>query len=120
MIPFHDRTSLILWLGQALTDRSIKRALWEGKVRVLGGFSHIPPGTSPGWIVEVASGLTDYVWVLAIICNEHRREFPVSRLKPEDIPWKHYSGILNRGGYSVYDGDDPGYCEEMKCQNQDT
>ena len=40
---------------RAVGRRGLKRALDTGKVEVLGGFSVIPPASSPGWIVRVTS-----------------------------------------------------------------
>ena len=107
------RTQLINFICQHESS-SVKRACHAGgTVKVLGGFSQVPPGTGPGWIVRITS-VHGRTWFIAVSPHESRPTFNVRRLcLTGGIPWRFYVGQSPAkraaGGnvYSIYNGDDP-------------
>lgn len=104
MQRIETRTQLIEHIVQHAPMGSISRACHETEVKVLGGFSKIPPSTRPGWIVIVTSRF-ERVWIVAVQPNEDTCKFEVREI--ERIPWESYVGIEGQIGYSIYSGDDP-------------
>jgi len=99
------RAELINYIHDHIPQRAIKRACHNGTVKVLGGFSSISPSTRPGWIVAVTS-IYDRTWLVAVTSDDHNHVFRTWTV--EWIPWKYYIGRVDRGEYSIYDGDNPG------------
>lgn len=113
MQRINTRTELISFICQNIRQSAIVRACHNGTVKVLGGFAMVPPSTRPGWIIAVtsASGRT---WFVAVTSDDHRHVFKAWIVK--SIPWQYYVGRVNRGEYSIYDGDNPG----QACLARDT
>jgi hypothetical protein len=108
MVKIQTRGQLVQWLSYNLRfigRRSLARALDEGIVRVLGGFSPIPPGTLPGWIISVTS-VHGKRWHVAVLA--HGNSYGVRLL--DRIPWANWTG----GKTELYIGDDPKRYERMK------
>jgi hypothetical protein len=108
-----SREQLLNWLPGELSRlgrRSIVRAMEHrnGKVELLGGFSSIPPGNDPGWIVRVGSVLSGKKWHVAVI---PRRSGVGIRLF-EEVPWKLWVG----GSTPLYNGDNPSIYKALKDQ----
>lgn len=104
MLPgrINTRTALVEEIYGRLTSASCKQSLREGRVRVFGGFSSIPPSGLPGWICQIRSrhGRT---WLLALLVDENSHSYKLARLG--SIPWKNWVG--KKDGKGVYDGDNP-------------
>jgi hypothetical protein len=56
----HTRDDLLSFIEDRVNRRGMVRALTNGDVEVLGGFSSIPPRNLPGWIVKADTGLRAY------------------------------------------------------------
>jgi len=104
MERIETRTELINFICEDISQNAIVRACHNGTVQVLGGFSIIPPGTAPGWIVAITS-VHGRTWLVAVTSDDHRHIFHT--WITNRTPWKNYVGRVNRGWYSIYDGDDP-------------
>jgi len=83
-------------------SRACERAVHEGHVTVLGGFT--PPGGFSQWIVEVESG-RGRRWYIAIKCDEENYQFIPQWYKEKDLPWAYWDGTSN--GSRLIDGDRP-------------
>jgi len=99
-----SRTQLVNFICENIAQNAIVRACHNGTVKVLGGFSIIPPGTAPGWIVAITS-VHGRTWMVAVTSDDHRHIFHA--WIANRIPWKYYVGRADRGEYSIYDGDNP-------------
>ena len=104
MQRIQTRTELINFICNNIGQSAIKRACHSGTLRVLGGFSLIPPSTRPGWIIMITS-IHGRSWEIAVTSDDHRHIFHV--WIANRIPWKYYVGQADRGEYSIYDGDNP-------------
>lgn len=100
------RTELINFICENISQSAIVRACYRSKesVKVLGGFSNISPGTSPGWLVVVTS-VHGRMWLVAVTSDDHKHVFRT--WIAESIPWENYVGQRNRGEYNIFDGDNP-------------
>lgn len=110
MIHFLTRSDLILWIDANCKHRSICRSLWNGRVELLGGFTQIPPGTDPGWVVRVTTP-NNKVWIVAVVQNHINGNLASWVL--DEIPWKYYAG-KKHGDKSLYNGDFPCTYYSMK------
>lgn len=102
-IRFQSRTDLINYVEQHPPRQAILRAINEGSVRVLGGFTSIPPGLESGWIIEVTSK-HDRIWPVGVIVDDIKHRYIVRIL--DEVPWDMWAGKLGRN-HPVYDGDKP-------------
>lgn len=105
-MSIRTRRDLIAAVESAVKLRTQRYAFVEGRVEVLGGFSELPPGPGPGWIVRLTSkyGRT---WLLALIPMIRR---PIM-LHLSEVPWEHWVGPT---GNPLYDGDNPDEYERLK------
>lgn len=102
MVRFVDKQDIINWIELHTTRRSVLRALKEGAVEFLGGFSQTSFNTrSPIWIVKVTS-IFDRTWVIAIYTNG-----AITYLRV--VPWIYWVG--GKTNNTLYCGDNP---EEYK------
>jgi hypothetical protein len=110
---FTTAAYLVEYLAQCPLRRCVVRALMNGKVEVLGGFSIIPPGTSPGFIVKVESyprdGCPGQTWYVAAISSGLGRMY--ARVI-SDVPWENWVG--KPGRQSIYEGDHPDVYERNR------
>ena len=106
MDRIQTRTELIEYICDHTSQNAIRRACGHaGKVQVLGGFSRIPPGTRPGFIVAVTS-VHGRTWNVAVTSDDHKHIFHVWVV--ESIPWEYFVGNSDTmREYSIYNGDDP-------------
>jgi len=102
MIHFQSKTHIILWLEKNCPRQAIVRALHEGEVEFLGGFSPVPPTSHPGWIIRVTS-VHGKIWYVAVIAYQNR--YGIRILK--DVPWQYWTGNSEGKPGSLYNGDDP-------------
>lgn len=112
------RTQLINFICENISQYAIVRACHhpEGKVQVLGGFSRIPPSCKPGWIVSITS-IHGQTWNIAVTPDDHHHVFKTWIV--EKIPWEYYAGRVDRGEYSIYDGDNPEQaCLARECNDK--
>lgn len=94
---------IVDWLRGTHLRRAVLRALENGSVELLGGFSSIPPGTSPGLIVRVTSrhGTRYNVAIQPFVpCGTYARCVP-------RVPWENWVGDPERNPPTIYDGDRP-------------
>ncbi len=94
---------IVNWLRGTHLRRAVLRALEDGSVELLGGFSLIPPGNSPGLIVRVTSrhGIRYNVAIQPFVpCGTYARCVP-------RVPWENWVGDPKRSPPTIYDGDDP-------------
>lgn len=111
---FVSRGHIISYIEKCPLRRSILRALDDpdGSVEHLGGFLRIPPGSSPGFIVDVTSkhGRT---WHVAVCLGKFGAT--VVRVV-EEVPWGTWVG--NDTAESLYQGDNPDEYKEKKIRMQ--
>ncbi len=91
-----------MWLEKNCPRKSIVRALRDGTVEHLGGFSTIPPTSHPGWIVRVTS-VHDKEFIVAVIAYQDRYGIRVL----SGVPWLNWIGDQDRKDSSLVSGDDP-------------
>lgn len=116
MEHLRTRTELIVYARDHCGSRACERAFLTGKVTVLGGFTAIPPGTAPGWILCITSR-HGRAWILAVVTDDIQHTYHVRRL--DIIPWAQWSGTKYAAPReSIYSGDYPmqaaNTCREMK------
>jgi len=83
------RDHIIAFLEEYCPRKSIVRAIREGKVELLGGFSAIPPSDRSGWIVKVMS-THDRTWNVAVIPRRAGKDYEIRVVK--EIPWSKWVG----------------------------
>lgn len=112
MIHIRYRSELIEYARDRVPSRACKRAFTTGKVCVLGGFSSVPPGTTPGWILSVTSR-HGKMWLIAVTSNEYTHDYRVWFI--DKAPWECWDGKLFRDEYNIYDGDEPlkSFCQKL-------
>ncbi len=98
------RVELINYICDNISQRAIARACHTGTIKVMGGFSEVPPSQRPGWITAITS-VHGRVWFVAVTSDDHHHVFRTWVVKA--IPWQYYVGRADREKYSIYDGDDP-------------
>jgi len=97
----YTKEHLLQFLSTCPLRRCVMRALANGQVEVLGGFSAIPPGSGPGFIVQLTAqtGTVYYVAVQFRLCGvEYARVIP-------EVPWANWDGKVGRN--SLYEGAKP-------------
>lgn len=110
MQRIETRVQLIDFICENISRSAIKRACHhsKGSVRVMGGFSRIPPLSKPGWIVVITS-VHGRTWIVAVIPDDHRHVFFTRII--ESIPWQYYICPSRHDQdtveYSIYHGDNP-------------
>lgn len=98
MVRFTDRNSVITHIKECTERRSIERAIEEGQVEYLGGFSQTSFNTrSPIWICRITSTY-DKTWVVAVYTNG-----AITYLR--SVPWEYYAGGSSNN--TLYSGDNP-------------
>lgn len=104
MTHFQNRYDIIEWLIVNIPKEyaTINRALGEGSIEFLGGFSHIPPGGQPGWIIQIQSKNKKNYYV-AIIPRNNFYACYISILKK--VPWQYWDGCKTDN--KLYQGDNP-------------
>lgn len=105
MIKFIDRDSFIFWIKNHVSQRSIIRAIEEGTVEYLGGFSRteLTP-QSPVWVCRITS-IYNRVWIIASYTDG-----TVCHL--DHIPWKYYAGGNSKN--TLYSGDNPANYRKLR------
>lgn len=102
MTHFQSRSSLLEYVENHSPTRAIQRAMVYGTVRLLGGFSPLPPSSTGGWIVEITSH-HGKKWFIGV--------YPTKRgavcKTLSQVPWKNYRGSTNHKKGSLEGGDDP-------------
>lgn len=114
MVHFQDKTHLLMWLENNCPRKGIVRALRDGTIEHLGGFSRVPPTSHPGWIVRVIS-VHDREYIVAVIAYQSR--YGIRVLK--EVPWVYWNPQTQDGhgmvAGTLYSGDDPeGYQERRE------
>ena len=102
MVHFQTKNHLLMWLEKNCPRKSIVRALRDGTVEHLGGFSTVPPTVHPGWIVRVTS-IHDKEWIVAVIAYQNQYGIRVLN----EVPWLNWIGDQDRSDSSLISGDDP-------------
>jgi len=102
----HDRAKLLAIVASTAPYPAVRRAYeGEGKFEVLGGFSLIPPGTLPGYIVRVTSA-NGPVYLLGVVQDPYTHNWHSGVV--DRVPWDRWDGDKVSGqGYSNYRGDNP-------------
>ncbi len=111
MIHFQSKNHLLMWLENNCPRRAVVRALLEGTVEYLGGFSKIPPTTQPGWITRVRS-IHGKEWIVAVIAYQNRYGIRIL----SEVPWRWWAGDHRYGVAAIgtlFGGDFP---EEYQAQ----
>lgn len=109
MVHFQTRDHIIAWLERHCPRKAIVRAIDEGKIELLGGFSQIPPSNHHGWIVRVTS-IHKRVWLVAIIPNKRQTDYEI-RI-PKEVPWKYWCGDFFT--HKIFQGDKPWLYQAIK------
>lgn len=110
---FQSRSDLCLYAAKHVPLRSCARAINEGRVELLGGFSSIPPLSDPGFLLKVTSR-HGREWIIAISIDEIKHRYKVWIAGPE-IPWWYWMGCVDGPRRPAYDGDHPmKYAEKQK------
>ena len=101
MVHFQTKNHLLMWLEDNCPRKTIIRALRDGIVEHLGGFSIIPPTSRPGWIVRVTSTYGKE-YIVAVIAYQNRYGIRILN----EIPWINWGGDCN-GTPGLMNGDWP-------------
>ena len=101
-IHFQSKNHLLTWLENNCPRKAVVRALLEGTVEYLGGFSKIPPTTQPGWITKVTS-IHGREWIVAVIAYQNRYGIRIL----SEVPWRWWNGDPDAGSGTLFGGDDP-------------
>ena len=107
MIHFQSKAHLLMWLEANCPRKAIVRALRDGTVEHLGGFSTIPPTSHPGWIVKVTSTFGKE-FIVAVIAYRNKPKTGIRILS--EVPWIHWCGDAKYGVTCIgtlYGGDFP-------------
>ncbi len=91
-----------MWLEKNCSRKSIVRALRDGTVEHLGGFSRVPPTSHPGWIVRVTS-VHDREFIVAVIAYQSRYGIRVLG----EVPWLNWAGTPGEVQPGLMNGDNP-------------
>ncbi len=102
MVHFQTKNHLLIWLENNCPRKGIVRALRDGTVEHLGGFSTIPPTSHPGWIARITS-TRGKEFIVAVIAYQNRYGIRVLG----EIPWRYWIGDQDRSDSSLMNGDDP-------------
>jgi hypothetical protein len=110
MVRIQTRQQLLNWITAKMQDLGrcgIVRALEDtnSMVRVLGGFSSMPPSTAPGWVVSIVSR-HGKVWHVSVTVRQNG----YGCFLLERIPWKNWVG----GKSELYAGDNPARYERLR------
>lgn len=98
MVRFTIKEDILYWIEINTDRRSVLRAIEEGTVEYLGGFSQTSFNTgSPIWIYKITSEY-DKVWVVAVYTNG-----AITYLR--DVPWVYWVG--GKSSNTLYCGDNP-------------
>lgn len=92
------RSELLWYVAEHAPSGACRRAVVEGEVVVLGGFTPIQPWGEPGWIVKVVS-VHGKMWLVAVTIHVRNHHYRVGVI--EKIPWDKWLGF--RGFTFVYD-----------------
>lgn len=116
MIYFRSKENIIDWLIDNCPRRPIVRALEQGKIEYLGGFSLIPPSTLPGWILKVMS-IYGGKWIIAVLANDIKHIYEIRIIK--SVPWKNWVGtdrLFNHKKFRIklFSGDNPELYKEFR------
>jgi hypothetical protein len=114
-VRLHTRDDLINYAGSAVfLRRHLVRAITEGTVEVLGGFTRVPPKGLPGWCLLAESPTTGYTYKLGVTV-EPGGVYRVWNLDKFDIPWPSWIGDApTHKGNTLMTGDQPHKYEEFK------
>jgi len=109
----HDRAGLLAIVASTAPYPAVHRAYeGEGKFEVLGGFSPIPPGTLPGYIVRVVSE-KGTAYLLGVTQDPHTHNWHSGVI--QEVPWDRWDGDKVTGeGYSNFRGDHPAEYAALK------
>jgi len=107
MRGFDSRDGLVDWLEKNIARKAIVRAMDEGTVEVMGGFSTISPTTFPGWIVRVTS-IHKKIWNIAILAANGKLEIRIIN----KLPWGMWAGEHSEN--TLYTGDYPKQYKEFR------
>ena len=109
----HDRAGLLAIVASTVPYPAVHRAYeGGGKFEVLGGFSPIPPGTFPGYIVRITS---DHGTVYLIGVAQFPRSHKWFSMVVDEVPWDRWDGDKVTGeGYSNLRGDNPAEYAALK------
>ncbi|KKN22755.1 hypothetical protein LCGC14_0911910 [marine sediment metagenome] len=101
LIPHHiqSRSQFVEEAWKLCPTKSAQRAIREGRVTMLGGFSDIPPLGRPGFICYVRHGRT---WLLALI-EQLDRSF--RGVYVENVPWKNRVSLVPPSQWTLSGGD---------------
>jgi len=102
-MKIRNREGVINLILERHPSRSVLRAITEGTVEFLGGFSPVPPGSDPGWILRCNSPITYKHWNVAVVAKDGKANY-VLRLV-QKIPWQNWVG--DTGNPRLYRGDHP-------------
>lgn len=90
-VRIRNRTDLVLYARDHVQSHSCERAIVEGRVECLGGFTRIPPKQGPGWMLKVTSR-HDRVWLIAVTADDIKHTYQV--WQADEIPWKFWDGLI--------------------------
>lgn len=95
------RYELIDYVAARAPSNALRRAMKEGHVDVLGGFT--APGGFPMLIMQ-ATGRGGQQWTVGLEIREEERRYSVKLL--DRVPWLHWDGN-STGRRPLIDGDRP-------------
>jgi hypothetical protein len=115
----HTRDDLLEYLSIFVTRRCIVRAL-DHEVKLLGGFSAIPPSGKPGWIVRAYSPIGQSHYDVAVTISDGGT-YKLWNLQVK-VPWECWVGDGEETCLhsDIMIGDDPDMCVAMKQQAIET
>lgn len=105
MQTFHTRQQLINWLSNNAPDRIISKAVAQGEMELLGGFSPVAGSSYPGFIVYIIETLGIGVYkstYVGIVIDNQRHSIRSFRVREPN--WKDWIGWKSNN--VLYQGDD--------------
>ena len=108
--PLNTKAALISFLPESCPSRACERALAEGYVTVLGGFS--PPGSLPMILVRVQSFRGNQWWIGLRICEQTHRYLPIW-FAADEVPWQYWDGDPKQDRLFI-DGEDAKRCAVLR------
>jgi len=88
------------------------RALQDGGVELLGGFSSIPPMNQPGWIIKATRcySRVPFSYYIGVVVTGFKTK--VIQVAEDSVPWDTWDG--DKSDNPLYQGDLPEKYKEFK------
>lgn len=89
MKPVRTKSDLIRELRPFCPTRVCERAMDEGRVTVIGGFT--PPNDFSQWVIRIESRYGQ-IWYLSLCCDTNTNRYKIRLYMEDEVPWKYWDG----------------------------